>query len=210
MASVLKNGSSYRIRVSLGYDADGKQKIVSKTWRPEPGMTPAQIEKGLEKQKVDFEREANLGTALNRNVRFSEFTERWLETYCRPNLRSHTVRNYKNILIRLNAVFGNKKIGEIEPYQIAKFYNELGTEKVHLPVRYKAKKDFGKYLKARKITKLALSNSSGVSRNSINNLCSRQSQSCAPKSGLTPARYSRRKTVCQSTPIRSQNSCASL
>lgn len=171
MASVLQNGNSYRIRVSSGYDNNGKQIIRSKTWHPEPGMTPTQIEKELERLKVDFEREVMLGTSLDRTVRFSEFADRWMETYCRPNLRSHTIRNYENCLKRINVAFGNKKMCEIQPFQIVKFYTDLDKVTPNIPTRYKAKVDFTKYLKTRKMTKSALCNASGVSRCSITNLC---------------------------------------
>ena len=39
-----KNGASYLIRSSCGYDVTGKQIMRSMTWRPKPGMTEKQIE----------------------------------------------------------------------------------------------------------------------------------------------------------------------
>lgn len=51
MATIQKRGNSYSIRVSCGYDTQGKQVIQSKTWTPEAGMTERQIQKELERQK---------------------------------------------------------------------------------------------------------------------------------------------------------------
>ena len=103
MASAIKNGNAYRICVSSGYDINGKQIIKSKTWHPEPGMTPYQIKKELERQKVYFEREVHLGNLIDRSVRFSEFVKRWMDDYCVPNLCKRTIRNYLNATVYGNA-----------------------------------------------------------------------------------------------------------
>ena len=55
MATIQKRGNSYLIRVSCGYDSKGKQVIQSMTWKPEPDMTPRQVEKELNRQAVMFE-----------------------------------------------------------------------------------------------------------------------------------------------------------
>ena len=47
MANIRKRGNTYQIRVSCGYDVRGVQQFQSKTWKPEEGMTPKQIEKEL-------------------------------------------------------------------------------------------------------------------------------------------------------------------
>ena len=48
----MKRGNSYRIRVSCGYDINGKQVFQMKTWTPEEGMTAAQIKKELQRQTL--------------------------------------------------------------------------------------------------------------------------------------------------------------
>ena len=39
MANVSKRGDSYRIKVSCGYDVNGKQVVQTKTWKPLEGLT---------------------------------------------------------------------------------------------------------------------------------------------------------------------------
>ena len=51
MANITKRGNSYSIRVSCGYDSKGRQIMQSMTWKPDPKMTPRQIEKELKKLK---------------------------------------------------------------------------------------------------------------------------------------------------------------
>ena len=46
MATISKRGDSYRIKVSCGYDVNGKQVIQSRTWRIPENMR--QIKKGQE------------------------------------------------------------------------------------------------------------------------------------------------------------------
>lgn len=43
MASIRKRKNSYDIRVSCGYDVNGKQKFKQMTWTPPDGMTPKQM-----------------------------------------------------------------------------------------------------------------------------------------------------------------------
>lgn len=40
MATIRKRGNSYSIRVSCGYDVNGKHKEQAMTWKPDEGMTP--------------------------------------------------------------------------------------------------------------------------------------------------------------------------
>ena len=55
MATIKKRGNSYSIRVSCGYDMQGKQIIHSMTWKPEKDMTVKQMEKEAQRQAVLFE-----------------------------------------------------------------------------------------------------------------------------------------------------------
>ena len=71
MATISKRGNSYRIRVSDGYDVNGKQKMRSMTWTPDPGMTPRQIEKELNRQAVLFEESQKASS----NIKFQTFAE---------------------------------------------------------------------------------------------------------------------------------------
>ena len=55
MATITKRNKSYRIKVSCGYDCNGKQVIQSMTWTPKEGMSEKQIQKELNRQAVLFE-----------------------------------------------------------------------------------------------------------------------------------------------------------
>lgn len=89
MANITKRGNSYSIRVSCGYDSKGRQIMQSMTWKPEPKMTPRQIEKELNRQAVIFEEKCNMGYQ-SKAVKFEVFAEEWFESYAKPNLRNTT------------------------------------------------------------------------------------------------------------------------
>ena len=80
MATITKRGDSYRIKVSCGYDVEGKQVTQSMTWRPDPGMTPNQIKKELNRQAVLFEEECSHGK-VTANIKFETFAEQWFREY---------------------------------------------------------------------------------------------------------------------------------
>jgi len=63
MANVTKRGDAYRIRVSNGYDINGKQIFKSKTIKPPPNPTPKQLQKHIDEAVLDFERQVKLGGA---------------------------------------------------------------------------------------------------------------------------------------------------
>ena len=59
-----KTGTSYLIRVSVGYGSDGKQIIKSKTWRPSAGMTEKQTERELRRVAAEFEQRIENGDTV--------------------------------------------------------------------------------------------------------------------------------------------------
>lgn len=78
MATIQKRNGSYIIRVSCGYDANGKQVRQSKTWTPSPNMTKRQIEKELNRQATLFEEAVKTGQIVNSGMKFETVAEEWL------------------------------------------------------------------------------------------------------------------------------------
>lgn len=89
MANITKRKNSYSIRVSCGYDVNGKQIFQCMTWVPAEGMTPKQIEKELNRQAVLFEENCKKEFQA-KAVKFETFSDEWFEEYARPNLRNTT------------------------------------------------------------------------------------------------------------------------
>lgn len=103
MATIRKREKSYQIRVSCGYDTNGNQVEQSMTWRPDPKMTPKQIEKELNRQAVMFE-EACANGHTTAAIKFQDFAEQWFKEYAEIKLKAQTLRCYHNFEKRVTGL----------------------------------------------------------------------------------------------------------
>ncbi len=110
MATIKKRGNSYSIRVSCGYDMQGKQIIHSMTWKPEKDMTVKQMEKEAQRQAVLFEEKCRQGLCFSNNIRFADFAEKWFTDYAEKQLKAKTIARYKELLKRINQAIGHIKL----------------------------------------------------------------------------------------------------
>ena len=97
MATIQKRGNNYRIKVSCGYDTQGKQVIQSMTWKPDDKMTEKQIEKELQRQVVLFE-EACLKGNVIATVKFEDFSKQWFKEYAEIKLKQRTIEGRNNFV----------------------------------------------------------------------------------------------------------------
>lgn len=124
MATIRKRGNSYQIRVSCGYNANGKQVEQSITWKPAEGMTEKQIEKELKRQTVLFEEACNNGY-LTASTKFEDFAEQWFRDYASINLKLQTIRSYESLKKRAYAYLGHMRLDKITVRTIQKFVSIL-------------------------------------------------------------------------------------
>lgn len=127
MATIRKRGDSYSIRVSCGYDTNGKHKEQAMTWKPEPGMTKRQIEKELQRQAVLFEEAVAHGYKTTA-VKFQEFAEEWFEEYAKLNLRSTTYERMRQLTHRVYPAIGHLRMDKITARQLQGFVNSLAKK----------------------------------------------------------------------------------
>lgn len=126
MASIAKRGNTYRIRCSLGYDSQGKQVIRSTTWTPEPGMTPKQIEKELNRAAVLFEEKCKSGGG-DPNITFEKFAEKWFSEYAVSHLKTKTVHEYKGLSVRVYAAIGHIRMDKLKPRHFRELFSQLAA-----------------------------------------------------------------------------------
>ena len=124
MASISKRGKSYRIKVSCGYDAHGKQVSQFRTWTPEPGMTKKQIEKDVQRQAFIFEEECAGGTTVSA-IKYEDFSEQWFAEYANIRLKAGTIAGYKNMTPRIYKAIGHIRMDKLTPRHIQKFIVDL-------------------------------------------------------------------------------------
>lgn len=127
MATIKKRGNSYLIRVSCGYDVNGRHKEQSMTWKPDEGMTKRQIEKELNRQAVMFEEACNRGFRTSA-MKFQELAEEWFENYAKNALRSTTYERMLQLTHRVYPAIGHLRIDKITARQLQGFVNSLAKE----------------------------------------------------------------------------------
>lgn len=121
-----KTGVSYLIRVSAGYDSEGKQIIKSKTWRPAEGMTEKQTERELSRVAADFEKRIQNGDVAEcTSIRLSDFCKQYMElskSTLSPTTYSYYQRTINELII---PALGHMKINAIRPIHVQRFIQAL-------------------------------------------------------------------------------------
>ncbi len=126
MATITKRGETFRIKVSLGYDANGKQIVKSTTFTPPTGVTPKKAEKLASEYAYEYERHCRGYAQLNENMRFSELAEWYFENYAPVELKEGTLYNYKSAYKNhIAPVFGNVKVKDINTPRLTQFVQSL-------------------------------------------------------------------------------------
>ena len=97
MAQIEKRGDSYRIRVSVGYDASGRKISRSTTFKPNlltaTGKIKAEstIQKEVAAFAAKFEQDVKSGSVANDNhMKFYELAEKYLKEYAFMELTTAT------------------------------------------------------------------------------------------------------------------------
>lgn len=126
MATIRKRNNSYLIRVSCGYDINGKQIVKSMTWKPEKDMTARQIEKEVQRQAMMFEEQCHNGViGTNRNIKLAEFCKIYLDIK-KDVLAPRTWHDYSRIIDTLiNPFLGHMKLSELKSVHIQQFVQHL-------------------------------------------------------------------------------------
>jgi len=126
MAYIEKRGNSYKIRVSCGYDTNGKQVRQSITWKPPENMTARQVEKELQKQSVLFEQQCMQGQVVA-VTKFQDYATEYLTKIAPQKLKAGTIANYKNYSKRVFKEVGHIRMDMISPRLVQKFINEMAA-----------------------------------------------------------------------------------
>ena len=166
MATIKKQGRGYKISVSCGYGIDGKQIRQHMTWVPDPGMTPRQTEKELQRQAVLFEEQVKHGkSTVNGNIRFDAFCEIFMEDYAKLYLKAKTIDGYERHLKKLIPGIGHLKLKDIRPAHIAALYRNLQEDGMRDQSKSTAvcKVDFSAWMKDNNTSMAQISRDHGIS-----------------------------------------------
>ena len=114
MANITKRGNTFRIRVFVGCDMNGKQLVKSTTYTPPDGVTPKKAEKLAQEYAFEFERHCKGYSQLNENMRFSELADWYFTNFAPVELKASTVYTYTGQYKKhIKPVLGNVKLKDI-------------------------------------------------------------------------------------------------
>lgn len=114
LANITKRRNTFRIRVFVGYDMNGKQLVKSTTYTPPDGVTPKKAEKLAQEYAFEFERHCKGYSQLNENMRFSELADWYFTNYAPQELKESTIYTYKGQYKKhIAPVLGNMKLKDI-------------------------------------------------------------------------------------------------
>lgn len=128
MASIRKRGNTYQIRVSAGYDINGRQLTKTMTWKPSETMTENQIKKELNRQATLFEEKVINGLAGDNRQSFAEYSRYVLNLKERAGLKRSTLERYLSFCHIIDSEIGHIKLSDIRPKHLNDLYLHLSAD----------------------------------------------------------------------------------
>lgn len=126
MATIKKRNNSYLIRVSNGFDVNGKQIFINTTYKP-TATTPKAIEKEVRDFANAFEKTVKAGKYLEgEKITFSKFVENWRSEWAITHLTQSQIEQYEDTLKRhVYDYIGNMKIAKIPATACQKIITDM-------------------------------------------------------------------------------------
>ena len=163
-----KTGTTYRITVYSGFDTQGKRIRHRQTYKPDPGMTPRQIEKAVQRAATDFERSIEQGFVLDNRQTFADYAAYVLDLKERSGTKSKTLDRYRELMGRINQAIGHMKLADIRPQHLNSFYKNLSEPGIRETGGIAtAKIDLATWLKANKKSRAGIARAAGVAASTV-------------------------------------------
>ena len=160
-----KKGVTYRISVSDGIEHTGRQIIRTMNWKPDANMTPRQAEKALQRAMADFETKIRQGFQIDSGKTFAEYAEYVITLKERTGKKPRTTERYRELLPRINAAIGHKKLSDLRPQHLNLFYANLAEEGIRIGTEHATINIDGRaWLKAHRMSLSELSRQACVSK----------------------------------------------
>jgi len=114
-----RGNNQYRLSVSAGYDAQGKQIVHRKT-------ITATSDRAAQKEYALFVAEIERGEISNSGkMTLAQFYDYWRENYAIGKHEATTLAYNEHLFARVKAALGNKLLSKIEPRHLLAFYKNL-------------------------------------------------------------------------------------
>lgn len=158
---------SYSIRVHRGRGADGKQlKPWTATFDVSPTWTEKRARKKAEAFAATFEKECREGVTTDSRQKFAPYCDYVMDLKEKTGIKHSTIVRYKELTTRIYPALGHMKLKDIRPDHLNSLYSRLaqpGAGSAHAI----AKVDLAALLKEKRLTRLELSNVTGLSLKAV-------------------------------------------
>lgn len=156
---------SYRIRVYVGEDVNGKQLYQSMTWTPPAGMRPSSAEKEVQKQAALFEDKVKQGlVSFDGKTRFGEYCRKWLEV---AQIAPKTKEGYEYLMQRIEPALGHIQLEKLQAHHLEAFYLNLREVGIKAGGGYATPTGLCRVFEKSKLSKTRLSTVSGVAQETV-------------------------------------------
>lgn len=164
-----KNGATYRITVSAGFDSSGKRIRHRTTYKPAPGMTAKQINKAVQRAAADFERSIEQGYAFDNRQTFAEYASYVIDLKERTGTKHRTISSYRYLLVRTSQAIGHLPIQDIRAIHLNRFYSNLAEAGIRdTAPRATPKGDFRAVLNKNGLSMAKVARIAGVAESTVN------------------------------------------
>ena len=158
---------SYSIRVHRGRGADGRQlKPWTATFDVSPTWTEKSARKKAEAFAATFEKECREGVTTDSRQKFAPYCDYVIDLKEKTGIKHSTIVRYKELTTRIYPALGHMKLKDIRPDHLNSLYSRLaqpGAGSAHAI----AKVDLAALLKEKRLTRLELSNVTGLSLKAV-------------------------------------------
>jgi len=135
MANLERRGdNTFRVRISNGFDIDGKRIVVKRSFSVNENLTEKQKLKEAEMIAAQLEAEVKRGTFLDAGkMTFAEFVEEWRKRHAERHLQPKTYFRYMQMLeSRIIPALGHVKLEKLQPTMLLDFYDNLKEAGIRL------------------------------------------------------------------------------
>ena len=159
-----RDGSfSYKITVTKGRDANGKQIRHFMTFSPAPNMTEKKAEKEAQRVAFAFEKQIEDGFSLDNRQTFSQYAAYVLDLKQRSGVKYKTIEYYRQLMERINPAIGHIKLADLKPQHLNAFFKNVAEEGIRKGAeRAQTKVDLPALLKKKGVTRAQVAALAGV------------------------------------------------
>ena len=159
-----KDGSfSYKITVTKGRDANGKQIRHFMTFTPAPNMTEKKAEKEAQRAAFAFEKQIEDGFSLDNRQTFSQYAAYVIDLKQRSGVKYKTIEYYRQLMERIHPAIGHIKLADLKPQHLNAFYKNLAEKGIRKGAdRAQAKVDLPALFKEKGVTRAQVAALAGV------------------------------------------------